>query len=153
MTNQLPIFAQKRYEICKQCEFYNKNDTCQILVRKGKAGQLFHERGIGNKRTRCPKRFFLSIKSLHSILISLFIRGLSENESHYWTTNRVSPNTVLEALHSLFLPEKMKRSEIKVRLESIMKYANDYQNPSIAVKEMISLHGEPEDIPNPPSQK
>ena len=138
---QLPIFAQKRYEICKQCEQY-KNDTCGVFVAKGKSGYLFHEKGIINKRTRCPLRKFNSYRSLHSILISLFVRGLNDDESHFWTNNSITEANILDALYRLHTSDGLSRSEIKTRLELIVKYSNNYDSPKVAVdsiRERISL--------------
>lgn len=134
-NRQLPVFAEERYAICKQCDQY-KNDNCLMLVAKGKAGYLFHENGIINKRTRCPKRLFNSFRSLHSILISLFIRGLNDDEAHYWTKHNVSTGALLDAIYRLYVPDGLTRSELRFRLGLIATYPNDYTNPKNAVEEL-----------------
>lgn len=129
-----------RLNVCKSCPFYNKNDTCDFLIKTtGKVGSLYHDYGIRNPYARCPhpKRFWYSIPSYHAWYLDTFIMELSLEDRHTYTKYgvfKLNPLGLVTEVYKYYDRIKKvnptKRSVILEEIEYLSKSLNAYQHIS-----------------------
>ena len=130
-----------RHKVCKECEHYNDNETCNFLIIKtGRKGRLNHPSGIGNPRARCPLEFkytdtvhrWNSIPSYHTWYTRTHIVPLTKSEQHL--LNRVNLKrfgpiqltTLCHKYHKQHNTTPPLRSLLLQEIDAIAKCPNDY---------------------------
>ena len=143
--------AKQRFEICKQCPFYQaETGVCLYIVKHtGRKGRIFHPAGINNLKARCPDRTnrrWLSIPSLHPWVIDTLYYSLSLSESHRFTQMGIVPLDIMSTIYKKSV-EKPVRSLLLESLIKLSRTPNQYQHLPFLEVDHISGSLSQRDIP------
>lgn len=133
----LKILEAERLAICEVCEFYNsKSKCCSVVAKPGHPvlrGYIYHENGIRNPATRCPKNKWGFLPSRHAAMTNDFII-IPTHMMLSVTRTGITDANVLDLMAALFLFSRrqsgksdLKRSDILKVLKDIQKLPNDHK--------------------------
>jgi hypothetical protein len=146
--NNCNKYHYDRYEICKDCKHYKieaSREICQLQVNKGKAGLLWHPRGIPNMDTTCPEGLWTKVEQRPPVTECVAVTALS-TKLHSFDRQRMCLQTwKLQGLKIYAINTKDEIDQIKNQYKDVdvwieqNEVSTDYNYPTQLIRNMANV--------------